>query len=732
MQEPTTHAGEPPTVSRGSEIGAVKRLSLLAEDVRQRAGGKAAGLARMLELEGVRVPDGFVVLPEAATALPAVQEAILAEFDRLNTARVAVRSSGLKEDGAVDSCAGLFQTFLDVDRSALLERIDEVRQSALIVPGGEAQMTVVVQPMLPVQIGGVCFSMSPVGGSDELLVEAVEGLCETLVSGEVTPERYRISRKTLEIRNERSGGVNSGRAVLSPDLLRELTDVALRLEQAEGHAVDIEWALAFGVLHILQCRPITAAAGSAPASEGIYRYIWSTSEPLWMMELGLMTRARLLPEGYAAETVWDLDDIFYAKQGDLYEYYISEGNLARFRPKKSDTRRILRKAEEARLLQDKSFASMRDVSPPDLTSLGLASHFDRAARFYCEHIGLYSASSSLVTRALEEELRAVLPIEEQLTLMRTLEPDLMETEQSDWAGLVNKGRFTREIALEHVRQYPFIVLNLDSEAQIVATLESLYEEARSRLSAADAPDGQSRGALESEQARILGRHPELRETVTTLHRMSASRMQIKRGWAGLGFFLIPLFEEVARRCGEPVDELLAHYRFREMERLILTGERLDAATKRRRAIACLWHARDGKITFVDGEAASEAIDALTPTPGGGALHGFIASAGTARGRARIVHCNEPESTRLARGRFCDGDILVTEMAQPSMMDLIARSSAVVTDEGGLLSHAAIVTREHGIPCIVGTGTATKDLVDGEMIELLPTGEIVRIEDAAEA
>ena len=737
MPFPATNADEPHMMPQGPESVlsvclSVCPLSSLTGETRQRAGGKAAGLARMLEMEGVRVPDGFVVLPEAATGLPVVREAILAEFDGLNTARVAVRSSGLREDGAVESCAGMFRTFLDVDRSTLLERIEEVRQSALIDPGGEAQMTVVVQPMLPVQIGGVCFSMSPVGRSDELLVEAVDGLCEALVSGEVTPERYRISRTTLEIRHDRSGVVNSGRTVMSPELLHELTDVAFRLEQMEGHAVDIEWALAFGVLHILQCRPITAVAGAAPPSEGLYRYIWSTSEPLWMMELGVMTRASLLPEGYGGDTLWDLADIFYAKQGVIYEYYISEDDLARFRPKTSDMQRILHKAEEAQRLQDEFFASMQDVSPPDLTSLELASFLDRAARFYCDHIGLYSASSSLVTRALEEELRAVLTIEEQLNLMRTFEPDLMETEQSDWAILVSTGRLTREIALEHVRKYPFIALNLDSEAQIVAILESLYEESRTRLSETDAPDGQSRSALESEQAKILRRHPELRETVITLHRMSASRMRIKRGWAGLGFFMIPLLDEVARRSGEPVEEILAHYRFREIERLILAGERLDAATKRRRALACLWHALDGEIEFVDGEAANEAIDALRPTPGSDVLHGFIASVGTARGRARIVHCNDPESTRLARERFGDGDILVTEMAQPGMMDLIARSGAVVTDEGGLLSHAAIVTREHGIPCVVGTGTATKELVDGEMIELLPTGEIVRIEDAAEA
>ena len=113
-----------------------------------------------------------------------------------------------------------------------------------------------------------------------------------------------------------------------------------------------------------------------------------------------------------------------------------------------------------------------------------------------------------------------------------------------------------------------------------------------------------------------------------------------------------------------------------------------------------------------------------------ALTGAVASAGGATGVARIVYCNEPESMREAEERFEEGDILVTEMAQPSMYSLMARSAAVITNEGGLLSHAAIVTRELGIPCVVGTSTATKVLRDGQTIEVRDTGEIVVLDDLA--
>jgi pyruvate,water dikinase len=63
----------------------------------------------------------------------------------------------------------------------------------------------------------------------------------------------------------------------------------------------------------------------------------------------------------------------------------------------------------------------------------------------------------------------------------------------------------------------------------------------------------------------------------------------------------------------------------------------------------------------------------------------------------------------------NGDILVTTMTNPLFVPAIQKAAAIVTDVGGLLSHAAIVSREFGIPCIVGTKKATKILNDGDEI-----------------
>jgi pyruvate, water dikinase len=75
--------------------------------------------------------------------------------------------------------------------------------------------------------------------------------------------------------------------------------------------------------------------------------------------------------------------------------------------------------------------------------------------------------------------------------------------------------------------------------------------------------------------------------------------------------------------------------------------------------------------------------------------------------------------------FRKGDIIVAEVIQPEITILNDKPAAIVTDAGGVTSHAAILSRELGIPCIVGTKVATKILEDGELIEVDANSGVVR-------
>lgn len=92
------------------------------------------------------------------------------------------------------------------------------------------------------------------------------------------------------------------------------------------------------------------------------------------------------------------------------------------------------------------------------------------------------------------------------------------------------------------------------------------------------------------------------------------------------------------------------------------------------------------------------------------LKGQTAYPGKAKGIARIVISKDGKS-----GKFNKGDILVTIASNPNYVPLMSRSAAIVTDEGGITCHAAIISRELKVPCVIGTKIATRSLKDGDLI-----------------
>ena len=102
------------------------------------------------------------------------------------------------------------------------------------------------------------------------------------------------------------------------------------------------------------------------------------------------------------------------------------------------------------------------------------------------------------------------------------------------------------------------------------------------------------------------------------------------------------------------------------------------------------------------------------------IKGQTGARGKVTGRVKVV---------LEAGRVKDfkkGDILVTGMTRPEFVPLMKKATAVITDEGGITCHAAIISRELGIPCVIGTKIATQILKDGDMVRVDATRGIVKI------
>ncbi len=229
----------------------VYKLGSLPEEQYNSAGGKAKGLD-LLVRRGFNVPAGFVL-----TELDQIDEAaVLQAFDSLGCETVAVRSSASNEDQAEASNAGQYDTCLSVGREGLM---DGIRKCVASLDSGRvsdyaghfnlggAAMNVVVQKMIDSDKAGVLFTAAPDNGAT-ILIEAVWGQGENLVSGQVSARRYQISRKCYR---------PCGDSLLSEDEVRLLYDTGLKIRSDFGGEMDVEWALKDGVLYLLQMRPIT-------------------------------------------------------------------------------------------------------------------------------------------------------------------------------------------------------------------------------------------------------------------------------------------------------------------------------------------------------------------------------------------------------------------------------------------------------------------------------------------
>lgn len=102
------------------------------------------------------------------------------------------------------------------------------------------------------------------------------------------------------------------------------------------------------------------------------------------------------------------------------------------------------------------------------------------------------------------------------------------------------------------------------------------------------------------------------------------------------------------------------------------------------------------------------------------IKGIPASSGEVRGKVRVILSPEDFS------KFEAGEILVTRSTNPEWTPLLAVAKAVITDTGGALCHAAIVSREYGIPAVVGTQNATGILKDGQTIEVSGSEGLIKL------
>lgn len=186
------------------------------------------------------------------------------------------------------------------------------------------------------------------------------------------------------------------------------------------------------------------------------------------------------------------------------------------------------------------------------------------------------------------------------------------------------------------------------------------------------------------------------------------------------------FHALLKKLGRQFEvdwEDLLDYRLDEIVGLY-DGEQVgeEILTQRRQAIVAV--GQSGKVDWLTGDEAAEQALKLQRSLGeeGEEIvtrHGMAANPGQAKGKVKIIlgDVNTYDKRVAEFSKMNQGDILVAENTSPDLMPACKMAGAILTDQGGLLSHAAVVSRELGIPCVVGLKNLTEVLEDGDMVEV---------------
>lgn len=148
----------------------------------------------------------------------------------------------------------------------------------------------------------------------------------------------------------------------------------------------------------------------------------------------------------------------------------------------------------------------------------------------------------------------------------------------------------------------------------------------------------------------------------------------------------------------------------ELPRL-LSEPGLLVELQKRDQYGSLSYTDNGKLVFETGEQVRGIYDQFEAGLQKSEIRGNVANPGKAIGIAKII-LNQDDFSKMGKD-----DILVAAMTRPEYLPILKLAAAIITDEGGITCHAAIVARELGIPCVIGTQVATKMLKDGDKVEV---------------
>lgn len=346
--------------------------------------------------------------------------------------------------------------------------------------------------------------------------------------------------------------------------------------------------------------------------------------------------------------------------------------------------------------------------------------------------------------AVEQRLRKLLAmhyhgsLDDVYTLLTTpTEKDLLLEEKEAWYHLIKSNRDISDThILDHYRKHSIVLANVFSDEDVLKLAkERLSLQRPETLRKELEKSSEQRAALQARKQQILNKmntrdhQQEIIQLAAFLCNASLLRLKLKSCWNGESFHLLPFFKKIAEQTPYSSRAVYMFLTHKEVSHFLHNARLLPIAILEQREAHCLLHYHDRIINVYNGEEAVVAkhsiLDPSIPAQDVVSFTGSIASKGRVVGRARVVKVDNPHAINEIARTLSKDSILVTGMTNPTMMVLIEKIKGIITDEGGIACHAAIISREYGLPCIVGSRIATHVLHDGDCIELDANKGIVR-------
>lgn len=697
---------------------------------------------------------------------------LLHHYRQMKSPAVAVRSSATCEDQPGASFAGQYESYLNVHEeedlilairkcwASLWNRRALFYRNRRAVDHFAARMAVVIQEMIPADAAGVLFTVDPVLHDDRnIRIEAVPGLGEALVSGSVAGEVYRIDRGSL---NSNSGGGAPG--LLEPRSLADLCVMALRVEEHFGSPQDIEFAVFNGEVHLLQARPMTSLR-QAPV------------EPLQPPGKPSLVDRMIKPfvdERYAVAPR-PLDNIVFTRLLGGHIYAVREcGGVIRQEDEAAFQAQIWRQAyrlppihrlwlalfygmyHQFRQLGT-DWQSWWESGPRDaicavaetvnVSTMEDEELFARADGILAVWEGpLYQRLSAAGGIHAESWLKLLVSLavgfkksrEVMSNLMTGLKNPTIDLNEELWqlSRLARRNPAVRAAVREMAPDRLRATVEGREFLQAFGAFLQKYGHREGSCWYLTTPTWrqdpmQVWGLLSSmvEAERRAGSPEQVRMRRLASLALVEKRLRFIPGLLGAFHWLLThlsqlnAFRESSHfdltRPLAALQEVAAEWGRRLFERGVLEREDdvgyLTYEEVREWLCGTPPPADDVRKLVAGRRATYRVVNAGWQAErfGGagrsGELRGIAASPGVIGGKARIIR-GEHEF-----GRFLAGEVLVSPYTNPAWTPLFATAAAVITETGGVSSHAAIAAREYGVPAVMGVSRVTRILKDGQQI-----------------